>query len=34
MYILTRGKIQMKPVGNWLNGRLTIGCDMMPLLMT
>jgi len=34
MYIFTRGRIQTKPVSNWLYGKLEICGDMSPLLTT
>jgi len=33
-YIFTRGRIQNKPVSNWLHGKLEICEDMSPLLTT
>jgi len=32
MYTFTRGRIQTKPVSNWLHGKLEICGDMSPLL--
>jgi hypothetical protein len=34
MYVFTRGRIQTKPVCNWLHGKLEIWADMSPLLTT
>jgi len=34
LYIFTRGRIQTKPVSNWLHGQQEICGDMSPLLTT